>query len=370
MLPGRAPQSPSGLRNPRRRPTPPNESSAATSLPHPSQTSLPSIRQLHPYLPPSGMSSHIPSGGDTSYSYPAPPHYASHAAVHEQPASYLAAPQRESDYGVDSDADDGDQQGPPKKKRRRQALSCTECKRRKIKCDRSQPCTPCSRRGEQHKCHWHIVEPVEKYVTRAEYDDLKTRFEQLEGLVQRLLPPAAPMSAPYYPMGIPSGMPGVPPEAVQSYHPGTNPIVYQPMMPPPNYHSQHMETSSQASHRFVKSEDPQGSSRHQQQGPIGSSSPVGQPAQSPSLLRHRPSDTKSPTSAAVKNSPLSLASITTPFNPESQSKNCRAQTLMLGERLRPGSQALEDPVFHSSEMSPPRRAYRQPHRPRCIQTSI
>jgi Fungal Zn(2)-Cys(6) binuclear cluster domain len=49
---------------------------------------------------------------------------------------------------------------PPKKKRRRQALSCTECKRRKIKCDRVQPCAPCKKRGEGDKCQWHILEPV------------------------------------------------------------------------------------------------------------------------------------------------------------------------------------------------------------------
>ncbi|PVF94336.1 hypothetical protein CPB86DRAFT_49533 [Serendipita vermifera] len=49
---------------------------------------------------------------------------------------------------------------PPKKKRRRQALSCTECKRRKIRCDRAQPCAPCSRRGEGDKCKWNILEPV------------------------------------------------------------------------------------------------------------------------------------------------------------------------------------------------------------------
>ena len=49
---------------------------------------------------------------------------------------------------------------PPKKKRRRQALSCTECKRRKIRCDRVQPCAPCNKRGEGDKCRWHILEPV------------------------------------------------------------------------------------------------------------------------------------------------------------------------------------------------------------------
>ena len=49
---------------------------------------------------------------------------------------------------------------PPKKKRRRQALSCTECKRRKIRCDRVQPCVPCKKRGEGDKCRWHILEPV------------------------------------------------------------------------------------------------------------------------------------------------------------------------------------------------------------------
>lgn len=53
---------------------------------------------------------------------------------------------------------------PPKKKRRRQALSCTECKRRKIRCDRVQPCVPCKKRGEGDKCRWHILEPVCVYL--------------------------------------------------------------------------------------------------------------------------------------------------------------------------------------------------------------
>lgn len=54
-----------------------------------------------------------------------------------------------------------DENGQPvKKKRRRQALSCTECKRRKIKCDRQNPCSPCTRRGEADRCRWITQEPV------------------------------------------------------------------------------------------------------------------------------------------------------------------------------------------------------------------
>ncbi|KAH9931698.1 uncharacterized protein BXZ73DRAFT_101608 [Epithele typhae] len=93
-----------------------------------------------------------------------------------------------STLGVRSAPDDSDQetaQGRQKQKRRRQALSCTECKRRKIKCDRANPCGPCVRRGEQSKCKWHIIEPMEKYVTRAEFDELMARFLGLEALVLR-----------------------------------------------------------------------------------------------------------------------------------------------------------------------------------------
>ncbi|KAK0203294.1 hypothetical protein DFS33DRAFT_1346422 [Desarmillaria ectypa] len=105
---------------------------------------LPSIRQLHPYLPSSSAGDGEGDGGESG----------------------------------------GDE--PKKRKRKRQALSCTECKRRKIRCDRNQPCAPCIRRGEQSKCLWNIVEPTEKYATRAEYDELKARVEHLEALVERL----------------------------------------------------------------------------------------------------------------------------------------------------------------------------------------
>ncbi|KAB5593921.1 transcriptional regulatory protein [Ceratobasidium theobromae] len=77
--------------------------------------------------------------------------------------------------------EESEEEEAPKKRRRRQALSCTECKRRKIKCDRQHPCGPCVRRSEADKCHWSVVEPADKYVLRTEWDALLRRVEALEG---------------------------------------------------------------------------------------------------------------------------------------------------------------------------------------------
>ncbi|KAF9554931.1 hypothetical protein CPC08DRAFT_726769 [Agrocybe pediades] len=276
-------------------------------------------------------------------------------------------------YGAGESEGDGDValRGPLKKKRRRQALSCTECKRRKIKCDRTQPCTPCMRRGEEAGCQWHIVEPVEKYATKAEFEELKARYNELAALVHRLLPAPAAV-APYYQMGVQSsGMPGVPGEAVQSYNnPGTTSSStagaggYSAIMPPPQppqhqqqgSYSQHMETPTQVTSRlYIKPEEAHSPTRqhashpHQSSLSVQNASPstLASAGHNSILTRHRLPDS-SPTLAAstVKMSPLSLSSITSPFHPDqqaqSQSKNCRAQTLILGERLRPGS---EDPVI-------------------------
>ncbi|KAF8062394.1 hypothetical protein FPV67DRAFT_1422018 [Lyophyllum atratum] len=90
-----------------------------------SQPSLPSIRQLHPYLPPSGLSQHHSSSGEgPSYMYPTLSQFVTHSSLPDQS---VLGPRKSSEmFGVDSDADDLEtSRGPPKKKRRRQALSCT-----------------------------------------------------------------------------------------------------------------------------------------------------------------------------------------------------------------------------------------------------
>ncbi|KAF4610770.1 hypothetical protein D9613_006461 [Agrocybe pediades] len=360
--------------NKRRRSRSPGEVQHLGSTPtqsHQHSTTLPSIRQLptlQGYLTTTSPSLPHLSRESPPYSYPNMPYHST--GLDSGSSQLLGTPsQREASqregagaYGAGESEGDGDValRGPLKKKRRRQALSCTECKRRKIKCDRTQPCTPCMRRGEEAGCQWHIVEPVEKYATKAEFEELKARYNELAALVHRLLPAPAAV-APYYQMGVQSsGMPGVPGEAVQSYNnPGTTSSStagaggYSAIMPPPQppqhqqqgSYSQHMETPTQVTSRlYIKPEEAHSPTRqhashpHQSSLSVQNASPstLASAGHNSILTRHRLPDS-SPTLAAstVKMSPLSLSSITSPFHPDqqaqSQSKNCRAQTLILGE---------------------------------------
>lgn len=231
----------------------------------------------------------------------------------------------------------------------------------------------------------HVSFCSEKYVTRAEYDELKGRFDQLDALVRRFLPtPTIPStSMPYYQLAAHTGAggaSGVPVEAVQTYNPSTTPGVsgpiagYPSMMPPPppplqGTYPQHIETLTQAPHRYIKTDDLQSGARHQNVYQPASTS-MGGPATSPLLstathhtlpqhspllpsspsrshYRRSPEMLRSPntTSAIIKSSALSLSSITSPYNVNpDQSKNYHAQTLILGERLRLEFQAPNGPV--------------------------
>lgn len=234
-----------------------------------------------------------------------------------------------------------EQQGPAKKKRRRQALSCNECKRRKIKCDRAQPCGPCTRRGEQSKCQWRTLEPVDKYVSRteyedfktrskAEYDELKARLDHLESVVARIFPPpTGPANVPMY--SIPADISGASSsDNVTSYHSTHSSAGHTLYVPPSSSFTQDPAKSQS----YAGSSSPHIAGSGIGHGPSISSSNTQSVSQSagPSHLRH-PSDAKSPT--IVRQSPLSLASITSPYNADSQPKNFHAQTFrILGERLR------------------------------------
>ncbi|KDQ27102.1 hypothetical protein PLEOSDRAFT_168663 [Pleurotus ostreatus PC15] len=146
------PQQPAAPRSAASRTQPQHRRTPSLTDPSPQNTTLPSIRQLQ--LPPPGIAQPHPGQSAehlASYTYPAPPHF-----VHHHPSSSStttisapSAPQappppppqhlgrdRDVDVYTMAESDIEDTEQPPKKKRRRQALSCTECKRRKIKCDR------------------------------------------------------------------------------------------------------------------------------------------------------------------------------------------------------------------------------------------
>ncbi|KAG6819926.1 hypothetical protein H0H93_007325 [Arthromyces matolae] len=220
------------------------------------QPSLPSIRQLHPYLPPSGLSQHLPQPGEGSGAMPMyPPHLVSQPGPSSQT---VLGPRRSSEmFSMESEPEVGEESPePPKKKRRRQALSCTDSNR-----------APLALAEESNQDVSGISWSPEKYVTRAEFDDLKARYDELFEQVQRLQA-ATPVPS-YYHMGItPGGLPGTSSEAV----PPIVPLGYQPMIPPSQ--SYNLSTPSQGHQRFIKPEDTQTQSRHHQVPDINGSKGV------------------------------------------------------------------------------------------------
>ena len=67
------------------------------------------------------------------------------------------------------------------------ALSCSECKRRKIRCDRTVPCVACVKRGAAALCRWDNarIEPApQPYALKEELYEVRQRLIALE---QRLL---------------------------------------------------------------------------------------------------------------------------------------------------------------------------------------
>ncbi|OSX65517.1 hypothetical protein POSPLADRAFT_1054255, partial [Postia placenta MAD-698-R-SB12] len=299
----RAPVSYTGEHDPSRPSTP--------GYPH-SHTALPPIRHLHPDLPPAAMQGAAPTAGPV-YSHPQSADYpvASGSTLGSRPMP------------DDSDGD-GEQQEPPKKKRRRQALSCTECKRRKIKCDRAQPCGPCVRRGEHHKCQWHIIEPMEKYVTRTEYDELKAKVAELETLVHRLIParPAHTPSAPSLaPAPYPDPLHAAP---IRPYHPGlsaSGPSSYYGVTPPPPPPPNRGEPPGSYNH-IPKLVAPNSPSLSRPSTAHGASSRPAHMPPSPSPYRAAPSPPPAaPAPPPAEPGPpsrrasLSLAHITAPYHP-------------------------------------------------------
>ncbi|KAL7419070.1 hypothetical protein Q5752_005906 [Cryptotrichosporon argae] len=78
----------------------------------------------------------------------------------------------------------------PHATRRRVVQSCSECRRRKIKCDKKFPCGPCILRSDQARCHEvgtaekHVV-PSSSYATTTELATLAHRVDALEAALTK-----------------------------------------------------------------------------------------------------------------------------------------------------------------------------------------
>ncbi|TBU50292.1 hypothetical protein BD309DRAFT_499817 [Dichomitus squalens] len=367
MDPDKSPPLPSDRPAPQRRmASPPERIPLASAVPGSSQpssrsqTTLPPIHELHPGLAHTAMQ---PPSPQTNLSY-------------MQGATYPLA--STSSLGVRPAPEDSDQEGgrgrPEKQKRRRQALSCTECKRRKIKCDRANPCGPCVRRGEQSKCQWHIIEPMEKYVTRAEFDELKARVQELEAVL-RGGPSTPSSSAPILRRTSVSAMmpmtSGPTPEPVQ----GTAITPYQaygasgaassyPLRPtsprspvrggePAHYHRTPNTGTTRSPPVAYRGPPPlpSGSGTAARAGPSVPPPPAPTSPYVPSASSPRsPPKPVSPNLSTLRASvprrqSISLADLTTPYNTEPKPpKNYSAQTTALpGLRLRPSPPLGPDP---------------------------
>ncbi|KAL1409401.1 hypothetical protein Q8F55_003384 [Vanrija albida] len=75
-------------------------------------------------------------------------------------------------------------------RRTKSVQNCVACRRRKTKCDRKWPCSPCKDRGEAHLCEPFVREPSNRptgYTHVSDTSILANRVTQLELVISRLL---------------------------------------------------------------------------------------------------------------------------------------------------------------------------------------
>nr|UPQ41315.1 GAL4-like Zn(II)2Cys6 (or C6 zinc) binuclear cluster DNA-binding domain [Hypoxylon sp. CO27-5] len=79
---------------------------------------------------------------------------------------------------------------PPNRRRDKPQLSCNPCRRRKVKCDRQQPCRTCSLRGLTMSCIY--PDATSRPSDREPHTTVQNRIRELESLVHVLMQRAAP----------------------------------------------------------------------------------------------------------------------------------------------------------------------------------
>ncbi|ORY61919.1 hypothetical protein BCR35DRAFT_309003 [Leucosporidium creatinivorum] len=77
---------------------------------------------------------------------------------------------------------------PGTKRARRKPVTCAQCRKRKLRCDRGNPCSACKERGEGDQCEWEgaVRLPNTTYTREDEAVELRAQLERLEGLLAML----------------------------------------------------------------------------------------------------------------------------------------------------------------------------------------
>ncbi|GAA5916616.1 uncharacterized protein JCM6883_007137 [Sporobolomyces salmoneus] len=86
--------------------------------------------------------------------------------------------------GDDGEDENGSEAGASKRKKRI-PQSCTECVRRKIKCDRQQPCSACVRRKRTQFCSFEEEDTESPWALASEVRAINRRLNHLETLFQQ-----------------------------------------------------------------------------------------------------------------------------------------------------------------------------------------
>ncbi|KAK6433053.1 hypothetical protein LTR95_010768, partial [Oleoguttula sp. CCFEE 5521] len=90
-----------------------------------------------------------------------------------------------SGFGPTESASLQDPSNPKKKPQPRQLLSCTKCRERKVKCDRTKPCSACCARGHPKECEFIVGEGNDYSPIQQSYEIRKLRSEN-QKLKERL----------------------------------------------------------------------------------------------------------------------------------------------------------------------------------------
>lgn len=92
-----------------------------------------------------------------------------------------------------SPENDSEEAPPPKRQRNKAMRSCEACNRRKVKCDRNDPCTTCTRMGLECFYRDRNYRPQAK---PTQLKDVLRSMERLEGMMQQVLQKDSHVRAP------------------------------------------------------------------------------------------------------------------------------------------------------------------------------